>query len=68
MPPPSSRERLEHMLKAATDAVEMSRDSSRQGLETDRKLTYALIHCITVIGEVARHVDNADRNALADLP
>jgi uncharacterized protein with HEPN domain len=43
--------RLRHMLNAAREAVSLAQGATRESLETDRKLTLALIAEITIIGE-----------------
>lgn len=48
--------RLRHMLDAAKEALEMSRNETRASLDTDRKLSLALTRLLEIIGEAASNV------------
>jgi len=45
-----------HMRDYAQKAVDMARGHSRQDLDTDEKLAFALTHLVDLIGEAASHV------------
>lgn len=62
------RERLAHMLKAASDAVAIAAGRSRHELDRDIMLQHALVHCVEVIGEAAARVTEAGRARAPDLP
>jgi len=50
------RTRLLHMLDAARDAQEIASGCERPDLDSDKKLRYALIQCLLVVGEAAAHI------------
>ncbi len=60
--------RLRHMLDAAKEAELFIKDKTRYSLDTDRKLTFALIKCIEIIGEAAANVTNRCREDLPQIP
>ena len=60
--------RLRHMLDAARESVEFSRNSRREDLDGDRKLTLALIKDIEIIGEAAYQVAEDTRRYLPEIP
>jgi uncharacterized protein with HEPN domain len=64
----SDRIRLLHMLDAAQEAVAFVHETTREGLEHDRKLTLALVKDIEIIGEAAYQVSEAVRGQLPDIP
>ena len=66
--PPTERDRLIHMLEAATDAVQFSTGRSRTDLDHDPMLRRALIQCLEVIGEAAAHIPAQTRAELAEVP
>ena len=48
--------RLRHMLDASQEAIAFASNRSRQGLDEDRMLSFALVRAIEIIGEAARRV------------
>jgi len=60
--------RLQHMLDAAREAESFSRNKTRKSLDTDRKLAFALVKCIEIIGEAAAQISNESREALPQIP
>jgi len=66
--PTNDRWRLEHILDAAREALELARGQSRDSLDTDRKLALALCHLLVVIGEAARTVSEEERALHAQVP
>jgi len=70
MPPstPGDRERFEHILAAAKDAISYVKGCSRADLDTDSKLLHALVHCVQVIGEAAARTTDEGRARVPALP
>jgi uncharacterized protein with HEPN domain len=70
--PPSGpridRERLDHMLQAARDAVAIAATRRREELDTDVLLRHALVHCVQLIGEAAARVGESGRTRTPGLP
>jgi uncharacterized protein with HEPN domain len=62
------RQRLEHMLQAAEDALAFVQDRTRADLDHDRILQHALVHCVQVIGEAAARTTELGRTQVPDLP
>ncbi len=62
------RIRLKHMLDAARETQAFVASKTRTDLDTDRKLTLALVKCIEVIGEAASRVSVQTRDALSAIP
>ena len=60
--------RLRHMLDAAREAELFIQGKTRDSLETDRKLVFALIKCIEIVGEAAANVTNQCRDSLPQIP
>lgn len=60
--------RLNHMLQAATEALEFIQGCSRESLERDRKLVLALLKEIEIIGEAAVHLSPQCRERHPQLP
>ncbi len=56
MPNRDDEIRMRHMLDAARDALAFAEGRSRQDLDNDRMLTFALVRAIEVIGEAASKV------------
>ncbi len=66
--PASDEVRLRHILDGARDALNFTKPSSRQDLDTDPKLLLALTRLLEVIGEAARGVSPATRSAHPEFP
>jgi uncharacterized protein with HEPN domain len=64
----ADRERLEHMLRAARDAVAIAEGHQRTDLDTDITLQHALVHCVQTIGEAAARISQPSRQAIPALP
>ena len=60
--------RLQHMLDAAREAEAFYQNKTRKSLDSDRKLTFALVKCIEIIGEAATQISNESREALPQIP
>ena len=60
--------RLRHMLEAATEACEMISEESRTSLDSDRKLTLALVRLIEIVGEAAVNVSKEKQSELTEIP
>jgi uncharacterized protein with HEPN domain len=64
----SDHVRLRHMLDAAREAVALSQDRTREDLDTDRLLNLALVHLLEILGEAARGLSAAFRDAHSQVP
>jgi uncharacterized protein with HEPN domain len=59
--------RLSHMRDAAASALRFAQGRSREDLDRDEMLLFALVRAVEVIGEAATKVSNDGRAALPDL-
>ena len=59
---PEDRERLQHMLEAAKEAIGFVERRTRGELDTDRMLTLALMKEIEIIGEAAYQMAEPSRS------
>jgi uncharacterized protein with HEPN domain len=59
---------LRHMLDHAVEALEMTRGRTRSDLDRDRQLNLALTRLVEIIGEAARRVRPATREAHPQVP
>jgi uncharacterized protein with HEPN domain len=48
--------RLRHMLDAANEIQQYVQSSTREDLNSDRKLVHSLVHLIEIVGEAATQV------------
>lgn len=62
------RIRLLHMLEAAEAAIGFVVGRSREDLDSDRMLMFAVVRAIEVVGEAANHVSEDGRSLLPSLP
>ncbi len=62
------RVRLLHMVEAAETALEFVSDSERADLDSDKKLLFALVRAIEVIGEAAGKISGETRISAPDIP
>ena len=62
------RIRLLHMLEAAEAAIGFVAGRSREDLDSDRMLMFAVVRAIEVVGEAANHVSDDGRALLPSLP
>ena len=60
--------RLHHMLDSAREAIAFADGENREALDTDRKLTLALIKSVEIIGEAASKLSQATRDANPQIP
>lgn len=65
---PSDRERLQHMLDAATDVRSFISGRVRRDLDTDIMLRRATVNALQVIGEAAARVSEQGRARVPTLP
>lgn len=65
---PSDRERLQHMLDAATDVRSFITGRVRRDLDTDIMLRRATVNALQVIGEAAARVSEQGRARVPTLP
>ena len=56
------------MLDAAVQAIAFAEGRSRQDLETDQQLEFAITHAIQIIGEAAAQVTETGRAVCPDVP
>ena len=64
----TDRERVEHMLLAASDALAFINGRTRTDLNTDPMLRRALVNCVQEIGEAAAKVSDEGRARAPSLP
>jgi len=60
--------RLRHILDAAHEAMGFIHGRSRDDLDCDRQLVWALVKMIEIIGEVAHQMDPASRAEVPGIP
>jgi uncharacterized protein with HEPN domain len=60
--------RLRHMLSAAREACEMAATETRSSLDSDRKLSLALVRLIEIVGEAAAYVSKDKQSQLLEIP
>lgn len=60
--------RLRHMLDAARAAVGFGHGRTRNDLDRDRQLVFALVKAVEIIGEAAYRVSPATRDETPQLP
>ena len=60
--------RLRHILDAVRQARDFVRNRSRNDLDHDRQLVWALVKAVEIIGEAAYQMDAASRAEVPDLP
>ena len=65
---PDDQVRLTHMLDAAEDAINFTRDKTREDLDLDRMLTLALVKSIEIVGEAAVRVSDETKNEFLEIP
>lgn len=64
----ADRVRLTHMLDAVRAAEEFAQGQTRVALEQDRKLAFALVRAIEIVGEAATKVSPETQQAISDIP
>jgi len=60
--------RMRHMLDYSREALELSRDLSREDLDSDRVMELALVRLIEIIGEAASRVSEESRENNPEIP
>ena len=60
--------RLQHMLDAATEIRQYVQSSTREDLNSDRKLVHSLVRLLEIIGEAATQVSEKVRNDASEIP
>jgi len=60
--------RLRHMLDAAREACIMVDGENREALDSDRKLSLALVRLIEIVGEAATNVSQEKQSSLIEIP
>lgn len=65
---PDDRVRLGHMLDAAREAVRFADGFSRTDLDRDRKLMFALLKVVEIVGEAAYQMAQESRGEIPDIP
>lgn len=60
--------RLRHMLEAATEACEMITNEARTSLDSDRRLSLALVRLIEIVGEAASRVSQDQQSKIPEIP
>ena len=68
MLPEEDRVRLQHMMDAAAEALCFAKGKTRAHLDSDRKLTLAIVRLIEIIGEAANQVSAATKGAATGIP
>jgi uncharacterized protein with HEPN domain len=60
--------RLRHMLDAAQKAISFAEGKTRESLDTDEQLTFALLKAVEIIGEAAGQVSKETQAASPEVP
>lgn len=60
--------RLKHMLDAATEIFEFTRDKNRDDLDNDRKLSLSVVHLLEIVGEAASGISVEVQNNYTQIP
>ena len=66
--PPEDRIRILHILDACDSVARFIDDRSRDDLDSNEMLLFALVRAIEVIGEAAARVTTETRENLTDIP
>jgi uncharacterized protein with HEPN domain len=56
------------MLEAAREACDMAAGETRSSLDSDRKLSLALVRLIEIVGEAAANISKDRQSQLPDFP
>lgn len=65
---PEDRIRLQHMLDAAMEIQQYIQSSTRQDLDSDRKLVHSLVRLLEIIGEAASQTSKQLRDSVLSIP
>jgi len=60
--------RLQHMIDAAKEAVELTSGKSKHDIENERILNLSLVRLIEVVGEAANHISPEGRSKYSSIP
>jgi uncharacterized protein with HEPN domain len=60
--------RLRHMLEAAEAGVSFIENESREALDTDQKLVFALVRAVQIVGEAATKISQETRAQYPEIP
>lgn len=60
--------RLKHMLDAANEIVEFTKDKKQDDFEEDRKLHLSVVHLLEIIGEAGSGVSDDVQNNYPQIP
>jgi uncharacterized protein with HEPN domain len=60
--------RLKHMVEAAQTAIAFMAGENRASLDTDRKLVFAVVRAVEIIGEAASRISEAGRAKTPQIP
>ena len=66
--PEADRARLAHMLDAARQAAAFVEGRSRADLDSDRRLSFAIMRAIEIVGEAAANVGGETKARLPGIP
>jgi len=64
----TDRNRLRHMIDAASEAIEHSRNRTRGELDADRGLQHLLVRNLEIVGEAASRISPELRNGHPQIP
>jgi uncharacterized protein with HEPN domain len=65
---PGDAIRLQHMLEAAREAIELSRGRTRRDFHGDRQLALALTRLVEILGEAASRVSPQGQQRWPEIP
>jgi uncharacterized protein with HEPN domain len=65
---PDERTRVEHMIEAAETVGRFVSGRSRNDLDGDEMLVFALVRAIEIIGEAASRISSETQQAFSDIP
>ena len=60
--------RVQHMVDAGRDLLSFTKGKSREDLDTDRMLYYAVVHLIEIMGEAANRVSKVFKDDHPEIP
>lgn len=66
--PPEDEVRIQHLIDAATRAIDFSTGRLRSDLDTDEMLRLALTKLVEIVGEAAKQVSPETRDAHPEVP
>jgi uncharacterized protein with HEPN domain len=66
--PPEDRIRITHMIEAAENACAFIARHTRDDLESNHMLAYAVVRAVEIVGEAAGKVSLETRQATPEIP